>query len=139
MGHFLKSAPFARHTRAIGWLFRLPSCGNLLDAASEDSQCASLRSPGPRRTVEDHFHKVKIGEEVEGVIWKRALPTELVIHACDTANDHRVGDARVDLVKDGSGATEPRINVAEFEYRPRRHGRAWNRRICDVISGCDTQ
>src|SRR4029453_324443 len=66
------------------------------------------------------------------------LPAELVIDAYDPANQNRVGDARIDLVKDGSGAAESRIHEAEFKYRPGRHGRVWNRRIRDVISGCDS-
>ena len=105
---------------------------------SEDSQCAGLRSRGPLRTVQDHFHKIKVGDEVKRPIWKLAHPAELAIYAYDPANLHRVWDARIQLVKDGSGVTEPRINVAELEYRPRRHGRAWNRGIGDIVSGCDS-
>ena len=80
-------------------------------ARLEDSQCAGLRSRGPLRTVEDHFHKIKVGDEVKRPIWKLAHPAELAIHAYDPANLHRVWDARIQLVKDGSGVTEPRINT----------------------------
>src|SRR4030095_13408545 len=85
IGHFLNLAVL-QHTRAIRVALPTTRLRNYSTQRLEDSQCAGLRSRSTRRTIEGHFHKVKIGEEVEGVIWKRALPTELVIDACDTAN-----------------------------------------------------
>ena len=113
VGHFLNLALLPAHSRKPGALptIRLRNYSQRL----EDSQCAGLWSRSPRGAVEDYFHEIEIGQEVDRPGRKLTHPAELAIHAYDPANLHRIWDARIELVKDGCGVTESRINVTEFK------------------------